>query len=391
MPVLSRVLSIVLRVAELAFAAVVLGVTSKYLHDYRSGSGAPLARFIYVEVVAAISVLFALLWLLPFASGFFHWPVDLFLSFAWFAAFGLLVNYVNGRTNCGGNTFDWSGIRHGGTCGRWKSNEAFSFLSAIVWIFSGLVGLWFIHRERRKTVRATDGASSLLSSTSSKTPVCSNMAQDRPGLGDLVRLPREVRDLIYEHYFAGALVYQSNKYIGVRPKYVMRNMEKRLLDVSKAIRKEAEPHQYSNITLRILFEQFPPPEHLCCAASSVILESLKLKAKNGLLDGFLPFDAQRYKNLTTLHIRNTTLQSKPVRGVCTIELDDTKIKQYLRSGHHEDYILEAVREKWILFEEPLPVVNYHGPGLMVRTSVTARLTRDQTSEMGLNPIKYVSL
>ncbi|KAJ9499599.1 hypothetical protein H2202_005182 [Exophiala xenobiotica] len=158
MPVLSRVLSIFLRVAELAFAAVVLGVTSKYLHDYRSGSGAPLARFIYVEVIAAISVLFALLWLLPFASGFFHWPVDLFLSFAWFAAFGLLVNYVNGRTNCGGNTFDWSGIRHGGTCGRWKSNEAFSFLSAIVWIFSGLVGLWFIHRERRKTVRATDGA-----------------------------------------------------------------------------------------------------------------------------------------------------------------------------------------------------------------------------------------
>ncbi|KAJ9499600.1 hypothetical protein H2202_005183 [Exophiala xenobiotica] len=167
------------------------------------------------------------------------------------------------------------------------------------------------------------------------------MAQDRPGLGDLVRLPREVRDLIYEHYFAGALVYQSNKYIGVRP--------------------------------------------------NVILESLKLKAKNGLLDGFLPFDAQRYKNLTTLHIRNTTLQSKPVRGVCTIELDDTKIKQYLRSGHHEDYILEAVREKWILFEEPLPVVNYHGPGLMVRTSVTARLTRDQTSEIGLNPIKYVKV
>ncbi|KIW46175.1 uncharacterized protein PV06_01862 [Exophiala oligosperma] len=158
MPVISRVVSMVLRVAEIAFAGVVIGVTSKYLHDYRSGTGQPLGRFIYVEIVAALSILFGLLWLLPFAAGFFHWPVDLFLSFAWFAAFGVLVNYVDGRTNCGGDTFDWSGIRHGGYCGRWKADEAFSFLSAIVWICSAIVGLWFIHRERRKEVRHTDGA-----------------------------------------------------------------------------------------------------------------------------------------------------------------------------------------------------------------------------------------
>ncbi|EXJ94056.1 hypothetical protein A1O1_02449 [Capronia coronata CBS 617.96] len=157
MPVISRILSIALRVAEIAFAAVVAGLVGSYLHDYRSDSGLPLARFIYVEIIAGISILLGLLWLLPFASGFFHWPVDLLLSFAWFAAFGLLVNYVN-RTTCGGHTFDWGHLTRGGFCQRWRSTEAFSFLSAIIWLASALLGLWFIRRERNKTAPVDDRA-----------------------------------------------------------------------------------------------------------------------------------------------------------------------------------------------------------------------------------------
>ncbi|KAG9792317.1 hypothetical protein KCU88_g730, partial [Aureobasidium melanogenum] len=154
MPVISRILSIALRIGQLAFAAVVAGIVGSYLHGYRHGSGLPLARFIYIEIVAGISILLALLWLLPFSAGFNHWPVDLLLSFAWFAAFALLVNYVD-RTSCGGHTFNWGGITRGGVCNRWKANEAFSFLSAIFWMLSALLGLWYIHRESRKAARGT--------------------------------------------------------------------------------------------------------------------------------------------------------------------------------------------------------------------------------------------
>ncbi|KAK5049059.1 hypothetical protein LTR84_005481 [Exophiala bonariae] len=131
MPVISRVVSMILRAGELAFAGIVAGVVGKYLHDYRSGSAQPLARFIYIEVLAGISLLLGLLWLLPFSSGFVHWPVDVFISVAWFAAFGILISF-------------------NGTCGRWRATEAFSFLSAIFWLVSALVGIWFIRRERRK-------------------------------------------------------------------------------------------------------------------------------------------------------------------------------------------------------------------------------------------------
>ena len=94
--------------------------------------------------------------LLPFASGFFGWPLDLILSAAWFAAFGLLVDSLVGQI-CGG-TFNWSGIGREGFCNRWKAAEAFSFLSAIFWLVTGLIGIWFMTRKRRGDTVATDNA-----------------------------------------------------------------------------------------------------------------------------------------------------------------------------------------------------------------------------------------
>ena len=220
--------------------------------------------------------------------------------------------------------------------------------------------------------------------THPKPPPYPNMAQDHPGLGVLVRLPREVRDLIYEHYFAGAIVYQEFKYKSFSTKviYPMRNIDKGLLDVSKAIRAEACASQSKNITLSMIHEGIHPPRDLCEAASGVVVDSLVPFYWGDSGNEFHPFDARRYKNLTTLHIRKTTLQSKWVPSGPIIRLDDSKIKQYLQHGHHEDYILEAIREKWSLFEDPFPVVNYCGPGLMVRTSVTAWLTGGWASGLG---------
>jgi hypothetical protein len=91
---LERVANIVLRLAQLVFAAIVAGITGWYLHksDQAGVSSWDVGRFIYTEVVAALSILVALLWLLPFSSAFIHWPFDFFMSILWFVAFGLLVD-----------------------------------------------------------------------------------------------------------------------------------------------------------------------------------------------------------------------------------------------------------------------------------------------------------
>jgi hypothetical protein len=63
--------------------------------------------------------------------------VDIVISLCWFAAFGLLVDTLNGLP-CGG-IFNWGGITNSDYCGRWKAAEAFSFLSAIIWLVSGIL------------------------------------------------------------------------------------------------------------------------------------------------------------------------------------------------------------------------------------------------------------
>lgn len=144
--VLARVISIILRIAELVFATIVAGINGNYLHELRHASSWSQGRFIYTEVVAGIAIFFSLIWLIPFSGSFVHWPIDLFISIIWFAAFGLLVDYLG--DSCGA-VFDWNNVRiRGDQCGQWKAVMAFSFLSAICWLASSIVGIvWVRDRE----------------------------------------------------------------------------------------------------------------------------------------------------------------------------------------------------------------------------------------------------
>lgn len=108
---LERIVSMVLRAAELVFASIVAGVNGEYLHKSNASSWT-LGRFIYTEVVAGIAIFLAILRLFPFASGFISWPVDIFISILWWVAFGLLVDvspvletrkvYVSDKTSSSG-------------------------------------------------------------------------------------------------------------------------------------------------------------------------------------------------------------------------------------------------------------------------------------------------
>lgn len=90
--ILTDLMSMILRAAEVAFAAIVAGITGNYLHAVEGTSTWEQSRFIYTEVVAALSIVLALIWLFPFSSSFIHWPADFFMSILWFASFGLMVD-----------------------------------------------------------------------------------------------------------------------------------------------------------------------------------------------------------------------------------------------------------------------------------------------------------
>jgi len=144
--ILTDLVSLCLRVGELAFSATVAGLTGQYLHQHKSSSAWSEKRFIYSEVVAAIGILFSLLFLLPFASSFLHWPADLLLFVMFIVAFALLTNYI-GPMNCG-SVWNWHGITGKSECSKFKADIAFCFLAAIFFLASALIGLWVVHRHR---------------------------------------------------------------------------------------------------------------------------------------------------------------------------------------------------------------------------------------------------
>ncbi|KAI0390429.1 marvel domain-containing protein [Xylariaceae sp. FL0594] len=150
--ILTDLVAIIFRLAELVFAAIVAGLNGEYLHAVRHSSSWDQGRFIYAEVVAGVAIFLSLIWLLPFSGSFIHWPVDLFISIAWFVAFGLLVDLLNG--SCG-YVFDWNNVSfdRGNQCGKWKAVIAFAFLSAICWLVSAIIGLVWVREHETRTYR----------------------------------------------------------------------------------------------------------------------------------------------------------------------------------------------------------------------------------------------
>ena len=98
---LPPVLSVIARVAELASAAVsqwdylnsstsvnhdslkiVVGIVGHFLYYYEDNTAYPNVRLVYTEVVAALSMLCSILWMLFWTTEFYSIGADLFISFA---------------------------------------------------------------------------------------------------------------------------------------------------------------------------------------------------------------------------------------------------------------------------------------------------------------------
>ncbi|KAG6026216.1 hypothetical protein E4U41_001319 [Claviceps citrina] len=121
-----------LRVAQIAFAAVVLGLTASILH-HTPGVGAwHPGAIIYTLVVSSIAILVALISLFP-VSDFVHWPVDILLAVMWFVAFGLVLALRQSKAHI------------------LSAVVALSFISGVFWLLPPLIGLATRNREGTAT------------------------------------------------------------------------------------------------------------------------------------------------------------------------------------------------------------------------------------------------
>jgi len=137
MPAVIRIASVLLRCSELFFAAIVAGINGHYLYYVSEYDDWPKGRLIYAEVISGISVILSLIFIIPYSIGFRQWPLDLVWAISWLVVFGLVVNFL-GSYHCS-DEWHWDDYYFDDHCGRWRAEEAFSFLSAILWLCSGLL------------------------------------------------------------------------------------------------------------------------------------------------------------------------------------------------------------------------------------------------------------
>jgi hypothetical protein len=145
------VIARVTRVAELASAAVsqwgylnpstcvdhdslkiVVGIVGHFLHYYEDNTAYPNVRLVYTEVVAVLSMLCSILWIVFCTAESYSVGANLFISLAWFAAFGSLMEYVNCH-HCTTSPFNihYRNKIGNGLCKEWRVTEAFAFITGV--------------------------------------------------------------------------------------------------------------------------------------------------------------------------------------------------------------------------------------------------------------------
>jgi hypothetical protein len=88
MGTVSRVLLVFLRLGQLACGAIVLGILGHFFFLVGdAGVIDPSARLIYTTVIAALTIIAAIVFIAPFAYSFWSFPLDFFLFAAWLVAF----------------------------------------------------------------------------------------------------------------------------------------------------------------------------------------------------------------------------------------------------------------------------------------------------------------
>jgi hypothetical protein len=75
--IFTRLLSLILRVAQFVFAAVVLGLTAYFIHSRMRHGVGPFGRTIFAIVWSSLSILFSVIWMIPTKSSMASYGSDL--------------------------------------------------------------------------------------------------------------------------------------------------------------------------------------------------------------------------------------------------------------------------------------------------------------------------
>ncbi|KAK4458243.1 hypothetical protein QBC42DRAFT_26507 [Cladorrhinum samala] len=170
----SKVFSVILRLGELACAAIIVGLLGWFLARVDEANVHTDPRIIYTMVIACIALALSIVLLPPFTYSFMAFPLD-FIFFVLFLVAFCLLETLTGNKPCNSSWYltywgyYWGGFFRTPTvtiigpsdigwsgCASWKANLAFNFILSIVYLMNAGLGFYVVmkYREEKKAYRA---------------------------------------------------------------------------------------------------------------------------------------------------------------------------------------------------------------------------------------------
>ena len=106
------------------------------------------AKFLYTLTLSAISIVIALMLLIPHHMTFRHYPVDFLMCIGWFVSFAFLLMEFNG-TICEKDPRELETLLQGGGCNSGRAAFGFAFLAGCFWLGTTIIGSWVTWREKK--------------------------------------------------------------------------------------------------------------------------------------------------------------------------------------------------------------------------------------------------
>ncbi|KAK5652398.1 hypothetical protein OQA88_10590 [Cercophora sp. LCS_1] len=164
----SRAFSVFLRIGQLVCGGIVLGLLGRFFYLFdNAGMTDPSARLVYAAVIAALSIIFALVLIPPLAYSFWLFPIDVFMFAAWLVAFCVLET-LTGINTCNSDWYTtywgyywgrWYLVGRPGVnvnwtgCSAWRTVLAFSFIGSICFLLSAILGVYWVFEHGRAKER----------------------------------------------------------------------------------------------------------------------------------------------------------------------------------------------------------------------------------------------
>ncbi|KAH7255967.1 hypothetical protein BKA59DRAFT_521042 [Fusarium tricinctum] len=152
-----KVISVLLRLAELASAVIVLGLLSRFCYYIGIAQASVDGRIIYAIVVACLGIMYSIFFCPPFRNMFLGFPFDFLLFVMWLIAYCLLQTKTGSSTCSARWYYNYWGYYwgrfwrvgpigtvsiNGAGCAQWRTVLAFSFIAWFLHLLSGILGVY---------------------------------------------------------------------------------------------------------------------------------------------------------------------------------------------------------------------------------------------------------